>query len=577
MHPFLKYLLENGKISKPLAEKIEKESEVLEKRIEEILIERKILSEEELVQIKSKLLGLPYRFLKEDEKIPAEILNLIPEEVSKNYHIVALNKKGDVLEVGMVYPEDEKAQEALKFLARKLNLDLEIYLVRKKDLEIAWRGYEFFDKELAEVFEEIKRQGKKFRPIQRIINLEEASGAIGEEAPIIKLVSILLKYGVRYRASDIHIEPLKNKTRVRYRIDGVLKTVAYLPLEILSPIISRIKILSSLKIDETRIPQDGRFTTIIDGKEIDFRVSTFPTAVGEKVALRILDPEVGLKKFEELGVTLTNKKIIEKALKKPFGMILVTGPTGCGKTTTLYALIQKLRKEEVNIVTLEDPIEYFIEGINQSQIKTEIGYTFASGLREILRQDPDVIMVGEIRDEETAALAVHASLTGHLVLSTLHTNNAVGVIPRLVDMGVPTYLLPSSLAVMIAQRLVPRLCPYCKEKYQADPKLEKIIDKALSSLPEKIKEKIKFEKPYYLWRGKGCPKCRFRGISGRIGIFEAFEMTDNLAKIISERIDEEKIFEEAKRQGMLTMRQDGVLKALKGLVPLEPVLRETEE
>ncbi len=577
MHPLLKYLLENGKISKPLAEKIEKESEVLEKRIEEILIEREILSEDELAQIKSKLLGLPCRFLKEDEKIPSEVLNLIPEEVSKNYQIIALGKKGNVLEVGMVYPEDEKAQEALKFLARKLNVDLEIYLIRKKDLEIAWRGYELFDKELAEVFEEIRRQGRKFRPVQRIINLEEATGIIGEEAPIIKLVSILLKYGVRYQASDIHIEPLKNKTRVRYRIDGVLKTVAYLPLEILSPVISRIKILSQLKIDETRIPQDGRFTTIIDGKEIDFRVSTFPTAVGEKAALRILDPEVGLKKFEELGVAFTNKEIIEKALKKPFGMVLVTGPTGCGKTTTLYALIQKLRKEEINIVTLEDPIEYFIEGINQSQIRPEIGYTFASGLRQILRQDPDVIMVGEIRDEETAALAVHASLTGHLVLSTLHTNNAIGVIPRLVDMGVPTYLLPSSLAVMIAQRLVPRLCPYCKEKYQADPKTEEIIDKALSSLPEKLKEKIKFEKPYYLWRGKGCPKCRFRGISGRIAIFEAFEMTENLAKIISEGIDEEKIFEEAKRQGMLTMRQDGILKALEGIVPLEPVLRETEE
>jgi len=577
MHPLLKYLLENGKISKPLAEKIEKESEVLEKRIEEILIEREILSEDELAQIKSKLLGLPCRFLKEDEKIPAEVLNLIPEEVSKNYQIIALGKKGNVLEVGMVYPEDEKAQEALKFLARKLNVDLEIYLVRRKDLEIAWRGYELFDKELAEVFEEIRRQGRRFRPVQRIINLEEATGIIGEEAPIIKLVSILLKYGVRYQASDIHIEPLKNKTRVRYRIDGVLKTVAYLPLEILSPVISRIKILSQLKIDETRIPQDGRFTTIIDGKEIDFRVSTFPTAVGEKAALRILDPEVGLKKFEELGVAFTNKEIIEKALKKPFGMVLVTGPTGCGKSTTLYALIQKLKKEEINIVTLEDPIEYFIEGINQSQIRPEIGYTFASGLRQILRQDPDVIMVGEIRDEETAALAVHASLTGHLVLSTLHTNNAIGVIPRLVDMGVPTYLLPPSLAVMIAQRLVPRLCPYCKEKYQADPKTEEIIDKALSSLPEKLKQKIKFEKPYYLWRGKGCPKCRFRGISGRIAIFEAFEMTENLAKIISEGIDEEKIFEEAKRQGMLTMRQDGILKALEGIVPLEAVLRETEE
>jgi len=402
------------------------------------------------------------------------------------------------------------------------------------------------------------------------------SGVLAEEAPIIKLVSILLKYGVRYSASDIHIEPLKTKTRVRYRIDGILRTVAYFPLEILPPIISRIKILSNLKIDETRIPQDGRFSTIIDGKEIDFRVSTFPTAVGEKAALRILDPEVGLKKFEELGAILTNRLIIERSLKRPFGMILVTGPTGCGKTTTLYALIQKLKKEEINIVTLEDPIEYFIEGINQSQIRPEIGYSFASGLRQILRQDPDVIMVGEIRDEETAALAVHASLTGHLVLSTLHTNNAIGVIPRLVDMGVPSYLLPSSLAVMIAQRLVPRVCPYCKEKITPDSETEKMIEEALDSLPEKLKNKIKIEKPYFIWKGKGCPKCRYRGILGRIAIFEAFEMTDNLAKIITHKIDEEEILKEARNQGMLTMRQDGILKALKGIVPIEAVLKETE-
>jgi len=576
MYFVLEYLLNKGKISKALAEKIQKESDVLEKRIEEILVERGISSEDEIAKIKSEILGLPCRFLKKKEKIPSEVLNLIPEEVSKRYQVIALDKKADVLEVGMVYPKDEKAQDILRFIARKLNLDIKIYIIRRKDLEIAWRGYELFDKEISEVFEELRRQGRKFRPLHRVISLEEVTGVLTEEAPIIKLVSVFLKYGVRYQASDIHIEPLKTKIRVRYRIDGVLRTVAYFPLEILPPIISRIKILSNLKIDETRIPQDGRFSTIIDGKEIDFRVSTFPTAVGEKAALRILDPEVGLKKFEELGVILTNRLIIERALKKPFGMILVTGPTGCGKTTTLYALIQKLRSEEKNIVTLEDPIEYFIEGVNQSQIKPEIGYSFASGLRQILRQDPDIIMVGEIRDEETAALAVHAALTGHLVLSTLHTNNAIGVIPRLVDMGVPVYLLPPSLAVMIAQRLIPKICPFCKEKVKPDPKTEKIIEESIESLPEKLKDKIKIEKPYFVWKGKGCPKCHYRGILGRIAIFEAFEMTDNLAKIISEGINEEKILEETKRQGMLTMRQDGILKALKGIVPIEVILRETE-
>ena len=576
MHPILEYLLNKKRISKQLAERVQKESEILEKKVEEILEEREILSAEEIVKIKSEILGLPWRFLKEGEKIPSQILNLIPEETSKAYQMVALGKKENCLEVGMVYPEDPKAQDALRFIARKLNLEVKIYLIRKKDLEIAWRGYELFEKEIEEIFDQLRKQGRKFHPLRRIVRLEEMSGILSEEAPIIKLVSVLLKYGVRYQASDIHIEPLKTKTRVRYRIDGVLKTVAYFPLEILPAIISRIKILSNLKIDETRIPQDGRFSTIIDGKEIDFRVSTFPTAVGEKTALRILDPEVGLKKFEELGATFTNKKIIERSLKKPYGMILATGPTGCGKTTTLYALIQKLRREAINIVTLEDPIEYFIEEINQSQIRPEIGYTFASGLRQVLRQDPDIIMVGEIRDEETASLAVHASLTGHLVLSTLHTNNAIGVIPRLVDMGIPAYLLPSSLSVMIAQRLVPKLCPFCKKKVKADPEIEKIIDKALEELPQDLKEKIKIEKPYFVWKSEGCPKCRYRGVSGRIGIFEAFEMSDNLARIITKRIDEKEILEEARRQGMLTMRQDGVLKALEGIVPIEAVLRETE-
>ena len=576
MHPVLEYLLNKKKISEALAEKIQKESEVLEKRVEEILVEREISSEDEIVKIKSEILGLPYRFLKKGEKIPSEVLSLIPEEVSKKYQVIALDRKPNVLEIGMVYPQDEKAQEAVRFIARRLNTDIKVYLIRKKDLEIAWRGYELFDKEVSEVFDELRRQGRRFRPLHRIVSLEEMSGVLAEEAPIIKLVSILLKYGTRYGASDIHIEPLKTKTRVRYRIDGILRTVAYFPLEILPPIISRIKILSNLKIDETRIPQDGRFSTIVDGKEIDFRVSTFPTAVGEKAALRILDPEVGLKKFEELGAILTNRVIIERSLKRPFGMILVTGPTGCGKTTTLYALIQKLKKEEINIVTLEDPIEYFIEGINQSQIRPEIGYSFASGLRQILRQDPDIIMVGEIRDEETAALAVHASLTGHLVLSTLHTNNAIGVIPRLVDMGVPSYLLPSSLAVMIAQRLVPKVCPFCKEKVRPDSETEKIIEETLNLLPEKLKNKIKIEKPYFVWKGKGCPKCRYRGVLGRIAIFEAFEMTDNLAKIITHKIDEEEILKEARNQGMLTMRQDGILKALKGIVPIEAVLKETE-
>jgi type IV pilus assembly protein PilB len=348
-------------------------------------------------------------------------------------------------------------------------------------------------------------------------------------------------------------------------------------LKIHPAVVARIKILSNLKIDETRIPQDGRFSIKVEGKQIDFRVSTFPTTLGEKVAIRVLDPKVGLGTFEELGFAGRNLEVLKKGIIKPYGLILVTGPTGSGKSTTLYAILQLLNKEGVNIVTLEDPAEYFIEGINQSQVKPEIGYDFATGLRHILRQDPNVIMVGEIRDEETASLAINAALTGHIVLSTLHTNNSVGVIPRLVDMGVKPYLIAPTLQLAIAQRLVRRLCDACKKKIEPKAELRDIIEKELAVLPESVKKDLKVTKPLAVYTTKGCNKCGNTGFSGRIALYEILLMTESLADIISKEPSESRILKEAKAQGMITMKQDGIIKVLQGITTIEEVLRVAEE
>jgi type IV pilus assembly protein PilB len=351
--------------------------------------------------------------------------------------------------------------------------------------------------------------------------------------------------------------------------------VASLPPELAQPVTSRVKVISNLKIDETRIPQDGRFRSRIFDREIDFRVATFPTPLGEKIAIRVLDPTTGLKNFDALPLRDRNREIIKEALNKPFGMILVTGPTGSGKTTTLYAVLQRLNQEDVNIVSLEDPVEYFVSGINQSQVRPEIGYDFASGLRQILRQDPDVIMVGEIRDNETAGLAVQAALTGHIVLSTLHTNNAAGVIPRLIDMKVEPFLIPVAVAVMIAQRLLGTLCPDCKKPEEASPQLQELIRRTLADLPDS--EKSKYKEPYQIYHAAGCATCKGKGILGRSQIQEVLAMTPAMESIVASGTTTQKIVQEAKRQGMITMRQDGVLKALDGVFSIEEVIRETEE
>jgi type IV pilus assembly protein PilB len=566
----IKELANRGLLDKKRAAELKIEAESSGKTEEEIILERNLLEEGKLFQIKSEMLKIPFKKI-EPEEITSEVLEIIPETTARYYKFVPLKKEKRFLQIGMVYPEDIEAKEALKFLSRKTNLEIKIFLISISDFKKILEKYRISSKEIEEALEKMEKE----IGVEKLKPTTESIERIIEEAPIIKAVTNILRYGIEGEASDIHIEPVGNRTKVRFRILGKLFTTLTFPIKLHSAIVGRIKVLSKLRLDETRIPQDGRFSQIFEGRRIDFRVSTFPTASGEKVAIRILDPRKGLKKIEELGLIGRNLEIIKKGIKKPYGMILVTGPTGSGKTTTLYAILQKLNQEDVNIVTLEDPVEYLIEGINQSQIRPEIGYDFAKGLRHVLRQDPDIIMVGEIRDSETAFLATHAALTGHLVLSTLHTNNAIAVIPRLIDLGVPPFLIPATLNLALAQRLVRVLCPKCKKKTKAKKNIEILISKEIEELPEKIKKEVKISKPIYIYEPKGCKECDFKGFVGRIGVFEILEMTEVLSELVLEKPSESKILEMAKKQGMITMRQDGILKVLKGQATIEEVLKET--
>ncbi len=561
-----------GLLNQEAVNKLKQEALLSGRSAEELIYTKRLIDDTKVARIKSELLKVPYQKIDKDHFDDA-LLQLIPEETARTYGAIPITKKDNLLVVGMLHPDDPKSQEALKFIARRDRLNLGVYLISYGDWQEVVKKYSPYKTEIAAAIQTLNlKTGAGGRPV---VKLEEATVVNSEEAPVIKIVARTFGEAVQSGASDIHIEPQENYLRIRFRVDGKLREEAALPLELSQSVVSRVKVISNLKIDESRIPQDGRFRAKVFDREIDFRVSTFPTPLGEKVAIRVLDPETGLKNFDQLGLIGKNLEIVREGLAKPFGMILITGPTGSGKTTTVYALLQTLNKESVNILSLEDPIEYFVAGINQSQVRPEIGYDFASGLRQILRQDPDIIMVGEIRDNETAGLAVHAALTGHIVLSTLHTNNAIGVIPRLIDMGVEPFLLPSSLNLMVSQRLVGRLCGDCKKGEAAPAEVQKIIKKALSDLPREAVSS--YQEPYTIYHSPGCAKCQHRGVVGRVAIFEVLKMSSALAEIVNAGPTSQKILEEAKRQRVTTLRQDGVLKALSGLVSLEEVIRETEE
>ncbi|BCX15581.1 MAG: type IV-A pilus assembly ATPase PilB [Candidatus Parcubacteria bacterium] len=537
---------------------------------EDYIFNKSLIPIEEFLNFKASIYNLPIKVFQVDETIPKDILNKIPEAVARNYKILALELRNNVLYIGVVDPEvPDLHNKVLEPLKNNLKLEPQLVLISVKDFYLHLEDYSDFENEMKKyVLDFRSSSGRKLDTDKPLAFQQEVISS--EEGPIIRLFELLVRKAVAIRASDIHLEPLPDKARIRFRLFGDLKTIAYFPKDVHNPLVNRVKILTNLRLDETRVTQDGRFRAVVHGREIDFRVGILPTINGEKVAIRILDPLVGLKKIKDLGLADYHIDMMLRNISKTFGMILVTGPTGSGKTTTLYALIQEINNDKINIISLEDPVEYKVFGINQSQIRPEIGYSFAKGLREILRQDPDAILVGEIRDEETAELATHAALTGHIVFSTLHTNTAPGAIPRLIDMGVKNYFLPSTLNLVIAQRLVRDLCQNCLVEKSCPKEIISEAEKALQDLPDNLRN---FE--IKCFDAKGCDKCHNRGYIGRIGIFEMFEMTKELSDIILEHKGEGEILEILKKQNFISLRADGIIKASKGLVSLEEVFKVT--
>jgi type IV pilus assembly protein PilB len=513
-----------------------------------------------------------------EQDIPREVLQLIPFEIAENYQLVAYERRSNDVSVAMVNPANFKAIEAVEFMARESGWKPHYFITNAEGLAAAFKQYGSLT---SEVKEALTQAEGKFQDVPggKFTGLEEAGGKLEEvvkTAPVAKMVAVIFRHAVEGGASDIHIEPVEDETRVRYRIDGVLHTSIVLPRYIHSAIVSRIKVLANLKIDETRLPQDGRIRLTIAGRTIDFRVSTLPLFNTEKVVLRILDSSSGVKTFEELGFWGKVLKAIQENIKKSHGMFLVTGPTGSGKSTSLYAALNVLNQEGVNIITLEDPIEYYLEGVNQSQINPEIGLTFASGLRSILRQDPDIIMVGEIRDSETAELGIHASLTGHIVLSTLHTNDAFGTLPRLLDMKIEPFLLASTINIIIAQRLVRKICKYCTKDFTPPVEMVERVRASLTDIPDDYKSIVPKE-PWVFKRGEGCNRCDFTGYKGRTVMAEALMNTQALQQIIIAGANPAAVRTEFKNQGMLTMEQDGLLKVLQGVTTIEEVFTATND
>jgi len=516
---------------------------------------------------KEKLPELPTRSLKESE-ISGKVLEYIPQESAEHYRVVPLSVKDGVLEVGAVDPNDIGVRDALNFISSRIGMPYKLFLISEEDFKMAFDRYKGLsgevNKELSALESELSTSNQKDGD-----DLPKKDDTkIVEDAPVTKIVATILSHASAERASDIHIEPTHDNVRVRFRVDGELNTSLTLPIKVHPAVVARIKILSNMRLDEKRKPQDGRFSTKIEGRKVDFRVSTFPTYYGEKVVMRILDQTKGLKALDEMGLSEVNLNLIRKALKRPYGLILISGPTGSGKSTTLYSMLKELDREHMNVLSLEDPVEYSIDGVSQSQIHPEIDYTFATGLRTTLRQDPDIIMVGEIRDKETAQLAIQAALTGHLVFSTIHTNNAIGVIPRLIDMGVDPFLIAPTLALAMAQRLVRTLCPNTGKPIPVEDSIKMMIDKQFADLPEEFKKAIPFGKEVY--EIEKTPECS-NGTSGRTAVVEVIEMDKTLEAVILKNPTDVEIYKVARAKGMLSMKEDAMIKAFQKLIPFEEI------
>ncbi len=585
------FLLNAGLVSSENLKKALKESSKTNKKLGEVLIEKKLISQNEIDRLKAYILGIPFIDLTKND-IPREIIEIIPEPVARKYQTVAFQKKGKELKIAMVDPGD---LQILDFISKKTGFKIVPCLTTKESVKYVLKQYQksleaefgdiIQDKEIeAEILTE---KGSKAAAVSKEEDLDLKK--VAEDLPVIKIVDTLLKHAIVEGASDVHIEPEEKDVVVRYRIDGILHDAMTLPLKVLPGIVARIKILANLKIDEHRLPQDGRFKIKTLDYKVAFRVSVLPVFDGEKIVMRLLDESSKSLTLEQIGFSGRDLKVIKNSIKKPNGMILVTGPTGSGKTTTLYTILFILNTPEVNVSTLEDPVEYRMPRINQTQINPKIGLTFASGLRTLLRQDPDVIMVGEIRDHETAEMAIHSALTGHLVLSTLHTNSAAGTLPRLLEMGIEPFLLASTTNVIIAQRLVRKICPDCKKSYQLDAAaLEKLSEQydleAIMKVLKKrkiVKDSDKTYKEDWLelkfFKGEGCSHCHNRGYKGRIGIFEVMEITDKVKTLLSKNAETALLEKKAIEEGMITIMQDGFAKAVQGITTIEEVIRVTKE
>jgi len=545
-----------------------------EQNIEELLASKDLVEPEKITEAKAAVYGLVYQNLA-NKKINEEVIKLIPFEVAENYKIVSFEKEGQDLSVGITDPDNFKAFEAVNFLAKEQNFNIRYFLISKASFQQAVKQYKNLSKEISEAVQ------AKVDEEAEITDQKETEDRgkfeeVVESAPVAKIVSVVIRHAVEGGASDIHIEPLLKEARVRYRIDGILKTSLILPKNIYRAVVARIKVLANMKLDETRIPQDGRIRLVINNKEVDFRVSVLPLLGEEKVVMRVLDVTKGAPTLEELGFGEPGLGVIQKNIQKTNKLLLVTGPTGCGKSTTLYSILSMVNKEGVNISTLEDPVEYFLQGVNQSQIKPDIGYTFAAGLRSFLRQDPDIIMVGEIRDMETAELAIHAALTGHLVLSTMHTNDAFGAIPRLIDMKVEPFLLGSTLNTVVAQRLARKICKNCKIEEDLPPEVILEMKENLAKIPKALLEKrfkdIDLDK-MRAYKGKGCPRCGNTGYAGRVAVSEVIDVNEKIRQIIIENPRALTMENILASQEFISIKQDGIIKVLQGLTTMEEIFR----
>ncbi len=532
---------------------------------ESILTSSNYVSEQNLTEAKAKLLGIPFIDL-ESTSFSPQALALVPRAVAERFLVVPFmyDDKTKVLSIAMSNPVD---LDALSFVRQKTGLTVKSFAAGPTDVARAI-NQQYRQEIVGQVGEAIK-ETEEYNKIKTVDSKDIA--LIIKSAPVAKIVSTILEYAVTSRASDVHIEPQEDRVRVRYRIDGILYDRLSLPKSVQESVLSRIKILSEMKIDEHRTPQDGRFNFRVEDKEVDLRISVLPTVFGEKIVMRLLRKSGGVPSLQELGLTGVSLKNLETAMLKPHGIVTVVGPTGSGKTTTLYSVLNKLNTTRVNIMTLEDPVEYQMPGINQVQINPAVGLTFATGLRSFLRQDPNIILVGEIRDQETTELAIQAALTGHLVFSTLHTSNAAGALPRLVDLKAERFLLASTMTAILGQRIVRKICSHCKVSYAPLPQIVTEMKSVLGNLFPAQNGELK------LYKGKGCEDCGNSGYLGRIGIFETLPVSDKISALVLSNPDSSTIEKEAISEGMITMKQDGYIKVLQGITTVEEVLRVAQE